>query len=264
MAIENFSLVNELRNKAKELEALNNARSRLVCNLSHELKTPLTSVLGFADLLNAHRSEISEAELDEYLVKIADSSLQMEKLISGMLLLFSIDSGTARWEPQPLSVAAVCSEVVAEYRAEIERLELSLEVDIPADLPELHADAEKFRLLLAALVDNAVKFNEQGGRLSVAVQARRDEGADQIYLRVYNDGTHVPIESAEEIFAQYSQLGEINTAKPEGVGIGLALCRTIVEKMSGSIFLEETHGNGAAFGLVLPVLAALKDDENGH
>ncbi|NIQ94616.1 MAG: response regulator, partial [Desulfuromonadales bacterium] len=97
LAIENFSLVNELRNKAKELEALNNARSRLVCNLSHELKTPLTSVLGFADLLNAHRSEISEAELDEYLVKIADSSLQMEKLISGMLLLFSIDSGTARW-----------------------------------------------------------------------------------------------------------------------------------------------------------------------
>ncbi len=111
-------------------------------------------------------------------------------------------------------------------------------------------------------MDNAVKFNEPGGCLYVRAEVREEGGIAKLYLRVHNDGTHVPIEAAEEIFAQYSQLGEINTAKPEGVGIGLALCRQIIEKMSGSIFLEDTKGVGTSFGMILPIQSALKDNEN--
>ncbi len=253
LAIENFSLFKQLRKKARELEALNSARSRLVCNLSHELKTPLTSILGFADLLQSHRAQIAEAEQDDYLQKIADASLQMEKLISGMLLLFSIDSGTARWQSEKVSVADVCDAELSLYGDRIAQLGLNLEIDIAGDPAEIETDPEKFRLLLGALIDNAVKFNERGGRLSIKAEPHRQGGVDRVYLRVHNDGAHVPVESAEEIFAQYSQLGEINTAKPKGIGIGLALCRTIVEKMGGDIFLEDTDGVGTSFGLILPV-----------
>lgn len=262
LAIENFNLVNQLRNKARELEALNSARSRLVCNLSHELKTPLTSVLGFSDLLQTHRAQIGESELDDYLQKISDSSLQMEKLISGMLLLFSIDSGTASWVPEAVSVEKVCRGEIAPYQGQIDRMRLNLEIDIEDNLPELQADPEKFRLLVSALIDNAVKFNEPDGWLYVQAQRREEQGVDYLYLRVHNDGVHVSIDSAEEIFAEYSQLGEINTEKPEGVGIGLALCRTIAEKMGGRIFLEDTKGVGTSFGLILPVLSALEDNAN--
>jgi len=263
LAIENFGLVNQLRNKARELEAINNARSRLVCTLSHELKTPLTSILGFADLLYSHRANIGEAELDDYLGKIADSSLHMDKLISGMLLLFSIDSGTASWDPEPLLLRSVCDGELMPYREQIEKMGLELVVDIAAGMPEVHADGAKFRLLVSALIDNAVKFNEPGGRLSIRAMMRNEGGQEQVYLQVFNDGIHVPIESAEEVFAQYSQLGEINTAKPEGIGIGLSLCRTITEKMGGSIFLEDTGGVGTSFGLLLPRYPLYKgnDDE---
>jgi len=260
MAIENFNLINQLRNKARELEALNKARSKLVCNLSHELKTPLTSVLGFSDLLQLHRAEISEAELDDYLGKITDSSIQMERLISGMLLLFSIDSGTAQWDSHPLAVGEICLQEIAPYRERIEALELDLQLDLADDLPAVFGDREKFGLLIGALIDNAVKFNERGGSLSLLAAAGGSEHPDQIYIRIHNDGTHVPIEAAEEVFAQYSQLGEINTDKPEGVGIGLALCRTIVEKMGGTIFLEDTAGAGTTFAMLLPIKD--KDDES--
>lgn len=262
LAIENFSLFDQLRKKARELEALSNARSKLVCNLSHELKTPLTSVLGFADLLKSHRAMIGEAEQDDYLQKIADASLQMEKLISGMLLLFSIDSGTARWSAEPVSVAEICNAEIDHYREQIEKLQLNLEVEIDDDLPLLEVDRDKFRLLVSALIDNAIKFNELGGWLYVKAAAEQDGGTDQVYIRIHNDGTHVPIEAAEEIFAQYSQLGEVNTAKPEGIGIGLALCRVIVEKMGGRIFLEDTKGTGTSFGLLLPARSVLEDDRD--
>lgn len=264
LAIENFHLIKQLRNKAREMEALNNARSRLVCNLSHELKTPLTTVLGFSDLLLMHRAQIGEAELDDYLQKIGDSSLHMEKLISGMLLLFSIDSGSAQWSPEPLSVVEICHAAIELYREELEKKEINIELNIEKDLPELNADPEKFRLLIEALLDNAIKFNEPSGWLYILAESRKENDVDLIYLRVHNDGTHVPIELAEEIFAQYSQLGEINTAKPKGIGIGLALCRNIVEKMAGSIFLEDTGGTGTSFGVILPILSALEDTENDY
>ena len=109
------------------------------------------------------------------------------------------------------------------------------------------------------MIDNAVKFNEPNGRLTIKAQSRKEREVDHLYLRVHNDGVHVPIESAEEVFAQYSQLGEINTEKPEGIGIGLALCRIIVEKMGGKIFLEDTMGVGTTFGLLLPFLSTLED-----
>lgn len=253
LAIENFRLVNELRTKAIELEALNSSRSRLACNLSHELKTPLTTVLGFSDLLQTHRTRFKAGEIDEYLKKITEASLQMEKLISGMLLLFSLDSDDAVWSSQAFSVADLCREELEHFSATIEQKGLHTEIEFGESLPPLEADREKVRLLIEALIDNAVKFNSTGGKLGLRVEAMHRNNSQYLYLRIYNDGAHVPVESAAEVFARYSQLGEINTAKPRGVGIGLALCRTIVDRMDGEIFLEETGGTGTCFGLFLPV-----------
>ena len=253
LAIENFFLFSQLREKANELEALNERRSRLVCNLSHELKTPLTSILGFSELLLMHRSQIGEAEFDDYLQKMTDSSLHMERLISGMLLLFSIDSGTAHWQEQPVSVAEICREVVNSFGAEIEKQGLKVELAIDDNLPALSADRDKFRVLLESLVDNAIKFNEHGGKLAIRGVMETGDEDRHIYLQVYNNGASLSPDMAAEVFADYSQLGEINTAKPSGVGIGLALCRAIVKNMNGTISLEETDGVGTSFGLTFPV-----------
>jgi len=249
LAIENFRLVSRLQKKNRQLELMNRVRSRMVCNLSHELRTPLTSVLGFADLLLGCRNELSDSELAEYLEKILDGSMQMERLIDGMLLLFSIDSGAAKWMFEPLDLQPVLEHGLEELGARIAAAHLRIEFDLPPNLPAVAGDIEKTSVALSSLLDNAVKFNRQGGRISIGGEVR----GECVQLRIYNDGAAVAAEDAVAIFAPYNQLGEIDIDKPAGVGIGLSLCRKIIEQAGGKIDLGPAGDEGTTFILELPL-----------
>lgn len=259
MAIENLDLVNRLKGEARRLDALNKVRSRLVCNLSHELRTPLTTVIGFADLLLTHRDMIDETDLLDYLGKIQDGSLKMERLISEMMLLFTLDSGTAVWHLEPIELADLCNEVLLGVSEQIETNKLSLNLWVDEALPELVTDVEKLRAVFEAMIDNAIKFNRPGGLISIAAGLMADEPG-MFSLRIYNDGVRIPAEAVDEIFLPYSQLGELNTDKPTGVGIGLTLCKTVIEALGGQIRLDESGEEGAAFSIVLPLKSEIKQE----
>jgi K+-sensing histidine kinase KdpD len=252
MALENLDLVNRLKNEARHLDALNRVRTRLVCNLSHELRTPLTTVLGFADLILNHREMISEVDLLDYLEKIQDGSIQMERLISEMMMLFSLDSGTARWQLEQFDFKALCDEILLGFADQIDKNRLSINLWVSAEVPQLLNDTEKLRAVLEALIDNAIKFNQPDGLISISADLW-PEDPEKICMHIFNSGRKVPDEAAEEIFAPYSQLGDLNTDKPKGVGIGLTLCKTVVEKMQGTIALESSSDEGTTFSLVLPL-----------
>jgi len=249
LAIENFRLIRRLQEKAQQLELMNRTRSRMVCNLSHELRTPLTAVLGFSELLVQCRSAIGEAELSEYLVKILEGSTQMERLISGMLLLFSIDSETALWKHEPLELQPILQQGVQEMGERIAGRRLKVELELPPDLPPICGDREKTPVALLSLLDNAIKFNKPEGRIRIT--ATPDDNG--VRLRMYNDGATIAPADAEAIFAPYNQLGDIDIDKPSGVGIGLSLCRTILEHAGGRIDLDPTTAEGTAFLLELPL-----------
>jgi len=125
-------------------------------------------------------------------------------------------------------------------------------VEIDEELPEIYGDSEKFAIALNAMLDNAVKFNREGGRISVKAEPRVVDGLEYAYLQIQNDGISIPPEAKATIFDSYTQLGNIDTEKPHGVGIGLSLVRVVVEKMKGKVSLETKEGEGASFGLLLP------------
>ncbi|SDL49136.1 GAF sensor hybrid histidine kinase [Geoalkalibacter ferrihydriticus] len=259
LAIENFKLVSSLRQQARELEEanrhlvkFNKARSQLVCNLSHELKTPLTSILGFVDLIINFFDHIEREELRDYLGKVHSESLHMEKLITGMLRLFSIDSGGERWDWRTFSVEGLLSEALTRRGSDIAEKDLQPVIQAAEDLHDVLGDPEKTGILINALVDNAVKFNRDGGRIQVQLENQEIDGKPYIYMRIHNDGLAVPVEAGEDIFNEYTQLGDINTEKPTGVGIGLAICKAILGRMGGRIALEKTIGEGTTFGVYLP------------
>ena len=252
LAIANLDLVNQLKNEAKRLDVLNRVRTRLVCNLSHELRTPLTTVLGFSDLILNHREMISESDLLDYMEKVQDGSLKMERLISEMMLLFSLDSGTTTWRLEPFDFNTLCSEALNGFVELIKKNDLCINLWVARDLPELLNDVEKLRGVLEALIDNAIKFNRPGGLISISADLLPDD-PEKVCVRIYNDGDKVPDEAAETIFVPYNQLGDLNTDKPSGVGIGLTLCKTVVETMGGEILLNSSGDEGTAFSIVLPV-----------
>ena len=259
LAMENFELVNSLRSQAATLERTNNelvrmnrARTRLVCNLSHELKTPLTSILGYVDLSLTFYEKLSEDEFKENLRLVREEGERLEKLITGMLRLFSIESEREIWRWKAFGVPWPVADAFQYYNKRMEARGLVAEIDIEDDLPEVYGDQEKFGMAFNCLIDNAVKFNCDGGLVRVKAEARTFEGLEYVYLQVYNQGLTVPPEAHSTIFNSYTQLGDIDTEKPHGVGIGLALVKVVVDRMKGDIFLEKVDGEGTSFGMLLP------------
>jgi signal transduction histidine kinase/DNA-binding response OmpR family regulator len=266
LAIENMKLVGYLQEKSLESEQaheslmkLHQDRTRFVCNLSHELKTPLTSVLGFSDLLLNFFDQIEEPKLREYIASIYSEGKHLEHLLTGMLRLFSLDSGSENWNWQALPIATPFRRVLKNHDASIRELNLELQVDFPEDLLPVWSDEDKLELLFEALVDNAVKFNRAGGRLSAVAGNLTLHGKPALYLQISNQGKAVPRENAEGIFQEYSQLGELDTGKPSGIGVGLATCRAILRQMQGEIFLEPNDAEGTSIGLLLPTRMELNN-----
>ncbi len=261
LAIENTKLVSRLREKSLEIEhahedlmKLHQDRTRFVCNLSHELKTPLTSVLGFADLLHNFFDQVDESQVREYIDSIYSEGKHLEKLLTGMLRLFSIDSGSENWDWGALPVDNILGSALLFHENRIDAQELDLNVELPKDLMNVWGDEEKLQLLFDALIDNAIKFNRKGGQISISGGNLTLHGEPLVYLRFVNDGQTVQEEDAENIFQGYSQLGDLNVGKPSGVGIGLATCRAILRQMNGEIFLEpnEDGAEGTAIALLMP------------
>ena len=270
LAIENMKLVGRLQDKNLEVEKahadlvkLHEDRTRFVCNLSHELKTPLTSVLGFSDLLLNFFDQIEAPKMREYIAGIYTEGKHLEHLLTGMLRLFSIDSGSENWHWQRLSLNECIADVLHNYEASIKGAELDLQVALPENLELVWADKDKLDLLLDALVDNAIKFNRQGGRMSVNAGNLTLHDRPAVYLQIANQGQSVPRESAEDIFQEYSQLGDLNVGKPSGIGVGLATCRAILRQMQGEIFLEPVEEEGTSIGLLLPTRQAHMELNNG-
>jgi len=259
LAMENFDLVHHLRRQTTILERtnedlvrLNRARTRLVCNLSHELKTPLTSIMGYIDLSLSFYGKLSDSELQENLKHVREEGQRLERLITGMLRLFSIESEREIWRWKTFGVPWPIADAFQYFSNRMTALGLEIEIDIDEDLPDIYADQEKFGMAFHAMIDNAVKFNRPGGRLRVRVRQRQQEGLEYVYVQIYNDGRKIPVDALDSIFSSYTQLGNIDTEKPHGVGIGLALTKVVIDRMHGDVFLEEVSEEGTSFGMLLP------------
>lgn len=259
LAMENFELVNNLRTQTTILEKtnedlvrMNRARTRLVCNLSHELKTPLTSIMGYVDLSLTFYNKLSEDEFKNHLRVVREEGEHLEKLITGMLRLFSIESEREIWRWKSFGVPWSIADSFQYCNKQMASRRLETVIDIQDDLPEIYGDQEKFGMAFNSLIDNAVKFNCDGGLVRVKAESRDFEGLQYVYLQIYNKGQTIPLDSCKTIFNSYTQLGDIDTEKPHGVGIGLALVKVVIDRMLGDIFLEEVDGEGTCFGLLLP------------
>ncbi|MCK4503396.1 MAG: ATP-binding protein, partial [Desulfuromonadales bacterium] len=144
------------------------------------------------------------------------------------------------------------ADALQYFNAKIDERKLVTEINIEDDLPEIYGDPEKFAMAFNALIDNAVKFNRAGGLVQITAKAQVLDGLDYVYLRIFNQGQTIPPRAHEAIFDSYTQLGDIDTEKPHGVGIGLALAKVVIDRMMGDIFLEELTEEGTCFGLMLP------------
>ncbi|MFA6034716.1 MAG: HAMP domain-containing sensor histidine kinase [Myxococcota bacterium] len=255
------SRMEELLRVATESSRL---KSAFLATVSHELKTPLTSVLGYAEMLkDGVAGKMTETQT-EYAGIIHGKGLQLERLINKILELARLEAGTSVLSIKSSGLASLVSMAIEKYSADADLKRVVLENRVPIDLPDLDCDREKIREALGCLVDNAVKFSPAGGRVVVEAAAeegvRSDEGGrfggepePFIAVSVSDSGKGIEKQAVGRIFDPFYQIEESQTREHAGMGVGLKLAKGFTELHGGRIDVVSEPGKGARFTLHLPV-----------
>lgn len=243
--------------RAKETaEQASQAKSKFLSHVSHELRTPLNAILGFAQLLESDSDAPLNEEQQESIERILHSGWLLRELIDDVLDLSRIEAGRLVLKPEDVNVFDLvrdCLQVIATQATDkgLEIVNLSGE----CSQQMVHIDVRRFKQVLLNLLSNAVKYNRKGGRVTVSCHFL-DDGVMRI--AVSDTGIGIPLEKRDELFQYFSRLGAENSSIP-GIGVGLALCRHLVDLMGGNISVESIPEEGSSFTIELPAVCCLPD-----
>ena len=230
-----------------ELRRLERVRRDFVANVSHEFKTPLTAIQGFAETLLAGALDDKENR-GRFLEIIRDHAGRLARLTDDLLKLSQIEAGKLELEFHPVSVAGVIESCLATTRPKAQQRQLALEVDCPADLPLARGDSSRLQEVLQNLLDNALQYTPAGGRIEVRAAAR----AQEVILTVSDTGIGIPQAEQERIFERFYRVDAARSRQAGGTGLGLSIARHIVEAHGGRIWVESTVGQGSHFHFSIP------------
>ena len=241
-------VIRELQARTAELEAANRHKNQFLANISHELKTPLSAVIGFADILSTGKHGELGGRQADYIDRITDAAEHLLAMINDLLDIARIDVGEMRLDLAATDVAPLIAAAAAMLSPAVEKQRHALTVHCDADLPTLHLDGQRFRQIVVNLLSNAVKFTPPGGRIEV----RCERAGGGVHVSVRDSGIGISPEVQAQIFDDFVQLDQMLNREHEGVGIGLALCRRFVTLFNGTISVDSAPGEGSTFHVQLP------------
>ena len=230
--------------RAHELQRI---KDRFLSSVSHELRTPLTNICAFAEILKGIGPGENE-EWSEFLRVIHQEGVELSDLVDAMFDYLQLESGAASFVSSTFDATKTTRLAVERLRPRARSRGVEIDFVVNGDPPELHADVARLDQLVGHLLDNAVKFCPESGRIRVVVGCR-EEGWE---LRIEDDGPGVPFGDREAVFEKFHQLQCSTNGKPEGTGIGLAISRAIVARFGGLIWCEDSEMGGACFVVLLP------------
>jgi len=240
-------MAEELQRRAGERDQLERMRDEFVLTASHELRSPLTSVQGFAELLMLER-EMLTSKQNETVEVILDNTRHLVRLIDDLLDLARSDAGRLTIEPRSSDPAVLVEDAVRTMRAQFDARSQALGVEIEPGLPQIEADTDRIRQILVNLLTNANEYCPENARIDV--KARR-AGAD-VEIDVTDDGPGIPQNQLEHIFERFSRGNAGETQRVGGTGLGLAISKSLVELHGGAIEAESAVGGGSTFRVRLP------------
>ena len=242
--------------KERQLERI---RADFVANVSHELRTPLTTIQGYAETLlneDTPRSKTSE----QFIVKILNHSSRLSRLVSELLELSRLESGDVELKRTRCHLNTFHDPILEVFEPILEESELVLKWEVPEDLPAVSVDQQLFLQVLANLIDNAIKYTPDGGRITVSAEIRTSEAfegtnitSEEIIVHVQDTGIGIPMESQPRVFERFYRVDKGRAREMGGTGLGLAIAKHIALRHNGRIWLESTLGEGSVFHVAIPL-----------
>lgn len=271
VALRNAKLFEEVQLAKMEAEAAsktaekaNEAKSAFLSTVSHELRTPLTSVLGFTKIIRKrledkifpavdktdNKIEKTISQISENLNVVIAEGERLTHLINDVLDLAKIEAGKMEWNMEKVSLPEVAERAIAATTSLFDQKTLSLEKNIQYNLPDISGDKDKLIQVIINLLSNAVKFTEAGS-VTCSIYQEKDE----LIVQVKDTGIGIAPGDYEAVFEQFKQVGgDTLTDKPKGTGLGLPICKEIVEHHGGRIWVDSEVGKGSIFSFALPII----------
>ncbi len=270
VALKNAQLFEEVEQakmeaefSSKNAEKANQAKSAFLSTVSHELRTPLTSVLGFAKIIKKRleekifptidktdpKTEKIVDQISENLKVVISEGERLTHLINDVLDLAKIEAGKMEWNQENVSLSDVIDRAIAATTSLFDQKDIQLVKHIDPDIPTIIGDTDKLIQVVINLFSNAVKFTDSG-----AVTCSLSQKNNEEIVSITDTGIGIAKEDFDAVFEQFKQVGgDTLTDKPKGTGLGLPICKEIVEHHGGRIWLESEPGKGSTFSFALPI-----------
>jgi signal transduction histidine kinase len=240
------TVIEELRHK--EL-----FQRQLIANISHDLRTPLSSLRGYVETLALRGPSMDADEYRRYLTIVTDNVQHLDRLVDHLLQLSRLDAGQTPFRREVFPLDELTEGVLARCAAPAEARSVTLDCVSPDDLPLVEADPLQIGQVLQNLVENGIKFGREGGEVLVMA---RDAGDGTVEVAVRDDGPGIPLEDQPHIFERFFVGDRSRSLKGQSSGLGLAISAKIVEGHGSELTVESQPGHGACFRFRLPAAAA--------
>jgi signal transduction histidine kinase len=262
------ALYAELDENAESLKKADQLKSRFLSHMSHEFRTPLSSILGLSKLLLDKTDGDLTQEQEKQIKFILNAAQGLLELVNDLLDLAKIEAGKTEVQPNKFGVPDMFGTLRGMFRPIQLNSRVSLLFEEPSECPYLHTDEAKVSQILRNFISNALKFTEEG---EVRVAAKVNE--DEIVFSVADTGIGIALEDQKHLFQEFTQLNSPLHKKSKGSGLGLALCRKLAELLGGSVDFKSEQGRGSTFFAKIPinykftvpeVASTVKKDQTSH
>jgi PAS domain S-box-containing protein len=253
-------LIRDITNE-KEVDRL---KTDFISNVSHELRTPLTSILGFAKVIDRKLADYlfplipsenkkvkrSLRQVEENLNIIVSETEKLTEIITNVLDIANMETGKLEWRAETVAIVEAIEGAIADTNKLFQQKGLELTTALAPDLPAIVGDKQRLTQVMVNLLSNAVKFTDIG---TVSCSAHLDpDRQDRILVKLSDTGIGIAAQDREKIFEKFKQVGDILTNKPNGTGLGLPICKEIIEHHGGKIWVESELEKGSTFSFFLP------------
>ncbi|MBN1693076.1 MAG: PAS domain S-box protein [Dehalococcoidales bacterium] len=233
--------------EVENLKQLDRLRAELLANVSHELRTPLASIKGFATMLIDYDKRLTPAEKREYLETIDKNADRLVELIEQLLEMSRLGVGMLSIKKVPADIITLCQTVISE--ALVRAPEHIFKSDLPPRLPKINIDSRRIRQVLDNIIDNAVKYSDPGTEISLSVQKIDGE----LLFTIIDHGTGIPKSDMPQLFQRMFHSPRGQKLGVAGAGLGLSICKGLIESHGGKIWIESEEGVGTRCFFTLPL-----------
>lgn len=249
IAIHNSQLYEKTKKQAVKLEEANKLQADFTAMIAHDLRSPLMNVIAAAELMEQELMGPVSAEQRKWLERIRANGRKLVDLTSDFLDFSKLEAGQLELQKERTDLNDLLSELAENYRLPAQSKGIALTYRIPPEVAPLHADRRRLDQVLSNLLSNAVKFTQEGGTIHVEVCMANGSG---VSIKVKDSGVGIPEEELGNLFQKYRRASSAKTSDHRGIGLGLVICKRIVEAHGGSICVHSKEGQGTTFTFTIP------------